>query len=313
MDIRGEDKIMSFIDKINQRKRDAEDFDSMSNSIDGKLRQIDRNKEDMRNTCINEILSNCYRKSLPLGDTYKDDHEDELKGDFSKFIITHRHPEGAIFYIKEAIRKGSPFAKKIMERVDKLVNDEFENKEINIDSLEPEQLVFKMTDDVHQKINDISDDLSIDEISDKIKSNVKDTAISEINRAKAEKQEMKKLEEELLNDPSMNSQTAVESALTLYDIKTERTGFYEPETIFMSMLIGNMNKLMNESYEGDTDYLKDALVLFKESDDEPTNYISEKAFIDSIRDYTCLNMIHTLGLEKFNGNQMMEFKYKFLK
>ena len=379
--IRGEDKVTSFMDKINQKKQAVDDFDSLSNSVDGKLRRIEREKEIARKACVDDLLNRCYKQSLPLGDEYKRMEDEPLSNDFSTYIMNRKSPVGVLYYVKEAIRKGSPFAKRMMEKVDQLVDDEYRDKEINVDTVAPEDLVFKMTDEIHKKIDNIGDDLSLEEISDKIKDNVKNTAIAEINRAKQEKQDLKKLEEEMMADPALNTQTAVESALELYNIKNERSSFYEPESVFMAMLVGKTNKLMKEAANNELfeEPLYDALTYIKESKidvnrlidaqtrvldrisnkidkyiekhgesdpeldkeydkeqdrmeklckmrrdgvtevdtndlkTESTNFLSDKAFLEAVKEYTCLNMLHTLGLEKFNARDLSAMKMEYVK
>ena len=46
---------------------------------------------------------------------------------------------------------------------------------------------------------------------------------------------------------------------------------------------------------------------------ESTNFLSDKAFLEAVKEYTCLNMLHTLGLEKFNARDLSAMKMEYVK
>lgn len=303
---KSENKVLSFMEQVQEQALVKEQEDSFKNSIDYKLKVLDKCEDDAKAVCLDKIFSKIYKDAVPFNDEYKTAYGDDLDKEFSDFIQT-RCPKGIEYYVKEGIRKKSPFAKKVLEAVDELVKDQYRDKAFNINDYEPKDLVFKSSDDVQQKLNLIGQELNVPEISQAVQNNVKQTAISEINRAKKEKETLKNIETELANDVNINTVEAVENALELRGLGKAKV--YKP-SLFQSIMINKTNNLvnMNESGELPSVYLYNSLeeifgkeTKVEESENSDTNAsLEELAFVEAVKEYTCLSILKALKLESFN-------------
>lgn len=302
--LKGEDKVLKYMDQILVNDQVQKEFDELKNTTNAKLRMLDKCKQDAKEECLNNIFSKIYRDAVPLSDEYKNAYVNDMNGDFPNFL--HKtYPNDLSLYIHECIKKGSPFAKRVMEAVDTLVNDEYRDKEINIDDVNPDDLIFKTTDDVQRKLDVISDNLGVNDIAEAIKNNVKDSAMSEIRRAKQEKESIKSFEDQLKQDPNMTSPEAVESAMELFDIREHgfRDKFYTP-TLFEAVMISKINDIASKKESGNVNEtpLYDAISEYKENyqDVNGTDY----AFVEALKEYTCLSMLKSLKLESFTKSDI---------
>lgn len=244
--IPGEKKVLSFMDNIDRRSDLDREKDELRNSLDGKLRILDREKAAAKNHCIRCIFAKIFKDATPLNDDYKTAYSDELKNSFGDFINNHSGGKSVDLYIREAIKR-SPFARRVVEAVDDMINNEYRTKEMNIDNIDPEELVFKSSDETTKKLDLISQDLNGEDISQRIKDQVRATALSEIRRAKEEKEGLKKFELSMSKDPSITTPTAVETALEMKGITDKR--YYTP-SLFESVVINKYNNIQKEIKEG---------------------------------------------------------------
>ena len=167
-----------------------------------------------------------------------------------------------------------------------LVDDKFKEKEEKINETKPElDLVFKMDGETEKKIDVINQDLELDDIAKVISDNVRNTAMSEINRAKEEKENMKQIETDLANDINVKSEAAIER-----------------ELLFEGIMIGKMNKLSYTTESTDDVYLynamKDYTGAFYEGGESAT--AEEIAFVESVRELTLLSMERALKIKKYS-------------
>lgn len=289
------DKVMSFIDRVNAENEKKKDMDDFTNSLDFKLRRLDRCKEDAKKQCIDYLMSDVYKKAVPLSADYKTAYCDKMNGEFPSFI-SKTYPDGLAYYIKECIKK-SPFARKITEAVDKFVNDEYADKEENIEDIDPAELVFRSSDEDNQrKLDVIGKELNIDDISDIINDNVKNSIISEVKRARDEKNKLKELEDNLKNDPAINSKEAVEAALEMAYAK--ENPFFTP-TLFEGIMINKMNTLDKNE---DVPNLYDAIKEYTNTTTDST--IENLTFVESVKEYTCINILKAFKFESFNPSDI---------
>ena len=300
-------KVLSFMEEVELDLKNKEEDDNFRNSEDYKLRLIDAEKAKGRGYCLDNIISNIYRDAVPLSDEYKNNCCNDLDSSFQDFMAL-KCPKGIEWYVREGIKKGSPFAKKVLEAVTDLIDNEYQDKALNIDDTPTDDLVFKSNDDVQNKIDVISKDLSSDEISQIVKDNVKNTAISEIRRAKEEKETLKNLERELAGDASLNTQEAVDEALALRGI-TE-TKEYEP-TLFEAVMINKHNKLERSNLDTSSMNVYRALSPFTESASNESPSLDEVAFIEAVKEYTALSVLNALKLENYRPSEKEELARQY--
>lgn len=290
--------VLDFMDRVKQKRRDEQKENEFKQSSTYKLRELDKQEKKARCDCTNMVFAKLYRDAVPLSDDYKVAHRDDLDDEIREFIST-RAPQGDIeYYVREAIKKGSKPAKDIQESVDTLVNNFYAEKAMDINKWNVEDLVFRTGEDTQQKINAITQDLALDDVTQIIRDNVKSSAISEITRAKKEKQEIEELENELSNDMKVKTEEAIDYRLALAGL-TERKVFNP--SLFQGIMIGKVNQLtkMQESGTLDSDFLYNTLEDYgmMESSKEPS--IEERAFVESVKELTKIQLIKTLCMEHF--------------
>lgn len=301
--IKGEVKVVRYMDQLEYNDQRQKEYDELRNTLNAKVRMLDKCKEDARHHCIHHILNNIYKGACPLGDEYKNAYSDELNKDFPNFL--HKsYPDDLNLYIHECIKRGSPFAKRMMEAVNDFVDSEYRDKELNLDNISPDELIFKSTDDVQKKLDVISDDLGTNDISQAIRDNVKKSVISEITRAKKEKEAIKSFEEQLKNDPAMTSPAAVEAAVERFDIKQHgfQTKFYTP-TLFEAVMLSKTNDINRKKEIGEFVEmpLYDVMREFRDNDETSE---SDYAFVEAVKEYTCLSMLKGLKFESFTKDDI---------
>lgn len=302
--------VLDFMDRVKQKRRDEQKENEFKQSSTYKLRELDKQEKKARCDCANMVFAKLYRDAVPLSDDYKVAHKDDLDNEIREFISA-RAPQGDIeYYVREAIKKGSKPAKDIQESVDRIVNNFYAEKSMDINKWNVEDLVFRTGEDTQQKINAITQDLALDDVTQIIRDNVKSSAISEITRAKKEKQEIEELENELSNDMKVKTEEAIDYRLALAGL-TERKVFNP--SLFQGIMIGKVNQLtkMQESGTLESDFLYNTLEDYgmMESTQEPS--IEERAFVESVKELTKIQLIKTLCMERFNLQDIRDMALEY--
>lgn len=289
-------RLLDFIDNIENEERNKKAESDFKNSDTYKLRMIDKSRDEAKKEYLTKVLSDTYRDAIPLNDEYKVAYKDDIDKCFRDFL-NERCPQGVEYYIKEAIKKNSGFAKKVLEAVNHLVDEKYNKLSLKLEEVTDEDLVFNNDKDEQKKVNVVGRELNTDEVASIVKDNVKQTAVSEIQRAKEEKEKLQAVEDELANDVKMNTPQKVEEAMRL---KGLGQGYYKP-SLFNGIMISNMNKIQAKMENGDNceystyDALKDYPMTLNESATP-----QELAFIESVKEYTGYALVKALKLESFD-------------
>lgn len=303
-----ETKVLSFIDQIEAERQNKIQDTEFTNSLEYKYKCLNKAKEDGKKECLNKIFEKFYLNSIPLNDDYKSACCDEIKSDINGYVKSRGYDDIA-YYVGEAMRKGSKAACRIMESVQAIIDESFKEKEMNINDYNASDLVFKMDDDMVKKIDIVSQDLELDDLSKVISDNVKNTAVAEIKRAKREKEEAKALEAELANDLNVTNESAIDFALELRGMKDKK--IFQP-SLFEGIMIGKLEKtsLMAESGAPSV-YLYNAMSDYGMSENNSFASPEEIAFVESVREYTLLNISKALKLENFNLSMIREMAQEY--
>lgn len=236
-----ENSVINFIDELNKQRRYQNAIDDVQADPVIKARRLEDTKKDGVNTCLNSIFTKVCQDSIPEinGRTASVDDLDKVVADY---ISRRTNGNDATFYVKEAIKKNknASVMKNILESVEKIVSDQYRAKSMDPDSITEEDYTFKITPEIDDKLTTIIRDNNLDDLSDVIKDNVRDTAISEVELAKKEKEDRQKLEEELTNDESITSENDVEEAVRARGLN--KTSVYTP-SLFESVMIHEFNKI----------------------------------------------------------------------
>lgn len=304
-----ENKVLGFLDHVKNAKEEEAQKKAFHNTSDYKLRVLGQEEDKAHGVCLDAIFSNIYKNALPLNDDYKVAHGEDLDAEIRDFIHD-RCPKGMEYYIREGIKRGSGAAARIMEFADDVVREFFDDKYAKVAELDLDDLVFKSGDDLQQKIDIINQDIGLDDVSQAIKDNVKSSAISEITRAKKEKEALHNLEHEMINDMSLTNEAAINDRL---EVAGYVTRVFNP-TLFQGMMIGKLNKLtaLAESGKLEPDYLYDTLSeygIVKEAGEEDT--IEERAFVEAVKEYTKFSIIKALKLENFGMRDIRDLAHDY--
>lgn len=298
-------KVFNFMDDVQKEMDAKKEEDAFKNSTDYKLRVLDKCHNDAKEVCLDNIFAQIYRNAVPLNDDYKVARAEDIDASFKDFI-NKRCPKGIEYYVKEGLKKGNPYAKRILEAVTDLVDGEFKDKAMNIEDYSADDLPFKTTENIVIKLDNINNELSGPEISQAIKDNVKNTAIAEITKAKQEKENIKKLEEELANDVNIRTEESVRNELEYRDM--EKVTDYVP-SLFESVMINKLNKLTPEYNSGNLQFenIYNTLEDFGKVTEGAAS-LEELAFIEAVKEYTGLQMLKALRFESFNKYEVNELK-----
>lgn len=304
-------KVFNFLDKVKALKDQEIKDQEFENSYDYKLKCLNKAEREAKDSCLNMVFGKMYKDALPLNDDYKVAHAHDLDCEMRDFI-KYRCPQGAEYYVKEAIKKGSNVCKRIMESVDKLVSAEYNDKANNLDEYNAKDLIFSSDEDMQRQINVVNKDLELDDISKIIKDSVKTSAASEILRAKKEKEDIKQLEADLANDMNVKSEEDIQEAMQLRGFNESKD--FQP-TLFQGIMIGNMNKFskMEESGSLISDYTYNTLedYGYTESSEDGSASKEELAFIETVKEYTRLSIVKSLKLEKFTLNDINDMANEY--
>ena len=306
------EKVFGYIDSLQQNKDNEIQDSNFKNSMEYKHKCLDKAKADATKQCLSRVFEKFYLQSIPLNEEYKTAYLADLCDDIPGFI-KKRDCEDIAYYVGEAQKRGCKSACRIMESVQKLVDESFEDKEMNLKDYQANDLVFRMDDATDKKIDVITQDLELDDLAQVISDNVKTTAASEIMRAKKEKENAKALETELANDMSITNESAIEDALAIRGLNQK--SFFQP-SLFEGIMIGKLNSasIMKESGALDSVFLYDALEDYgfvKESGDTEFATPEEIAFVESVREYTLLNMEKALKFRKYNLTELRDMATEY--
>lgn len=235
--------VINFIDEVNKQKRLNDELVSVQNSPEIKQRRLDNTKQCGVNTCITSILSKICQESLPEVNGRTPEPKD-LDKVVSDYISRRTGGKDATFYVKEAIRRNpnNTALQSMLNSVERLISETYEDKSIHPENITEEDLTFKMTPEIDDRLSQIIRDNNLDNLSEVIKDNVREVAVNEVELAKKEKEERQKLEDELMNDESITTEAALEEELRRRMVN--ETSFYEP-SLFSGVMIHAFNNTPN--------------------------------------------------------------------
>lgn len=234
--------VISFLDDLKKKRDMAEAEANLAVDPDIKLRRLQAAKDDGREKCLSYIFGQVCANAVPSpGEVpYKQAPVPDLDKVVGDFISSRTGGQGATFYVKEAIKRNSECAKNLLESVNKLLTEMYEEKEFHPESITEDDLQFKMTPAVTDKLGKIIRSNNLDELGEVIKSNVRADAVDEVIAAKKEKDERMALEEELMNNPSITTPEQIKEAVDARYNPRDLV-FYQPR-LFEGILIKHFNE-----------------------------------------------------------------------
>lgn len=272
-----ESRVLDFINRRNQEASKIKQMQDISNNPELQLRKINKEAENGKSICLNTLLGRLYKDALPYDDPTKNMSDDAARDIMKNFISDRTGGKDTEFYFREAIRRNnSTQLKNMLTEAEKISKDFVKQKSKDIGTINMQDLNFNMNLD-DEKLNDISKNLELDEIADIIHNNVQKALQDESDKAKKEEEETQKIEDALTDDDSVTDEASMESAIARMKMNNQPQ-IYQP-SLFESIMIGK-TKTMTESVDG------------------------RDVIYESIEEYTKLNIIKALRLEKFDMNSI---------
>lgn len=262
-----------FLEEIKKKEeRDANKID-LSKDPQVQARHIEQACNQCKIVSLDKMLGKIYKDAIPIEGPMVD-----VDKDISDYIKT-RTNKGTEFYIHEALKKTkSPFLSRMLEAANRMSRAHKERKEkmVSDGCNELSQLsMYNYDNQEEDNLKRITSDMGLDEISDIIRGNVKNTILDEIKKNETEQNEIKNIEAELSQDDTISDQQTMESAVSRMVRKRQiMTEFYQP-SLFEGIL-----KYYTESY----------------SDKD-----NSSLFYKTVCDYTLLSTMKALQLEKFDN------------
>lgn len=275
----GEDRIRAFLDSI--KASEQKEKERLRHQTDPTIKQrvLASQSNECRKQCVDHMLGTVYIKSLPLDDDFKQAHNAELRNDFSKYINNNKG--GALYYVKDANEKCNGtniYAKKILEAAEAEVRNFHDIMGIDFKGKNADDIKFNLDNEIKTRLDKVTDEVSFDDITNGIRTNVTNVAIAEIDRAKKEAEEQQALEDELAKNTDVTTEAAAEEWLKKRSTKT-RSKFYQP-SLFEAML---MNKTVTMT-ESASDF--------------------DEIFAEAVKDYTMVSIGHSIGFEKISPREV---------
>ena len=265
-----------FVNKLQEEENHRRDMDAIANSLPVKERKLKHCKTEYILGMMKELLGRLYCKSLPLDDEDCDANHEIMKGRMCQKI----DDRGGMQYITDACSK-SPALKKAMTAVEKACDKKFMDKEMKLSDVDPKDLDYRFDADEEKSILDkIESDSDFDTISSVIKKNVEDDAVKE-------DEETEDLEKRLQDQEEIDSEEKFESAMSIHYFKHPHV--YEP-SLFEAIMMSNV-KPYGESV---------------------TPEIVDQCFVETVMEYTALNVFKALKMESFDRETVKDLAAKYL-
>ena len=293
----GKTRVFDFMKSVSDTEEMKSREDQFKNSVHYKKAMMNRCQDEARNVCLDAVFAKLYRDAVPLSGDYKAAQCDDMDYDCKQFFAKQA-PKGMEYYIRGAADCGNVVAKKLINGVDKIVQEEYMDKAFHPENYSPEDMEFKLTDDVENKLDVLSKNLEFEDLSSVIHDNVRKSAASEISRAKDEKERNKQLEADLANDLSITSESAVDDRLSI--INAKKAKIYSP-SLFEGMMIGYLNKYHTESAQGNTievhPYQSMEMYVSEGTSVDTMEPAMVYAFMESVKEMTKVNILKALKLD----------------
>ena len=250
--------VLDFMAAANEQRQKDEAVAAHNALPEIKLRKIGMTKNNAVNTCLNNVFGTLYKKSLPVNDLLNSQtcvngcirryvNPVDLEHEIQKFM-SDRYGDNTAFYIHETLKKNpnNLGVKALIEGVEKIVNDHYRDKELHPETITDDDYEFKINPETQNKIDDLVQSLELDDLSEVIKSNVKTTAVNEINAARQDKEDRMKLEEELSLNNDVNTESAIDNIINIRN--ANKDPFYQP-SLFEGVMISKYNTVPRNQNE----------------------------------------------------------------
>lgn len=278
-----EEEVLRFLDNLHAETEKRAEEEKLNNDINIKYRKLDKECEKGKTYCLDTLLGKIYKDALPFEDPQKKCSDDTAREIIHDFISSRTGDKGTEYYVREAIKRtNSPTLKTMMDGVDTIVKEFYAEKVKDIGTINIKDLDWKIND---TKLDKLSKNMDLSEISKIIETNVQNTLKEESDRAKREEEYRQSIEAQLADDPDVTDDASMESALDKLGYYANEPKVYQP-SLFEAIMVGKGQVKM-----------------------ESTN---DELLTESIREFTKLNIIKALALESFNLEKIKDLANSYL-
>lgn len=271
-----DDRVISFLDDLKNTADKREKENAFMNSPDVKKSILKKNAEECKDKCLNYLIAGVYKNSLPLDEDYIKCNEIDIDNNMKDMVNNEVENKGLTCFITDAVKNGNMSLKELKEAVDNMVDTEYKIKSSDINNTDIKDLDYKFDSDRKSMLDQIAKDTSINDISKIIKKNVVDSIEYERDKIRERKEEDKKLEEELANDPAITSESALNRALAIRRYTKQEV--YKPG-LFEAILTKKSKSTSNMS----------------------------KAYTEAVKEYTFVNMCKALKIKNYNQDLINKY------
>jgi hypothetical protein len=272
----------TFLKELANNRRDAELSDIHRNSDEYKWNTISELQDQGTMNVASKVFTTIYKDALPFDASHKALYSKSLD---QKVLACMGKNSNADVYqtLKDAANKGSQPARVICESAEKEVKA-FCNKlyaeDVDIDDVENTDMSPDSTN-ITTMADKITSDMNADQVSAMISDNVRNAITKEMAATKAEDDKLAELESTLASDNNVVNEEAVEIALIGAGFTPNE--IYQPE-LFTGIMTGEMNKVINENWDGDQK--------------------QKKAFYEAVKEMTALQTLQAFGIIDINANNV---------
>lgn len=289
----GEESLKSFIGSMQKQQSVAAEQNRLNNDPIVKRNLLKAQINKCREDSLNHMLGNMYMKSLPSADVQNDSdiNEPELRSDLARFV---KDKGGVVAYIKDGCLReqgkdslAGKVLNRMMEAADEACMDYSSKMGIGLNNIQASDIKFSLDKEpeIRNKLDNVTSEVDFNELTDAIKASVTSAAIAEIERSKKEQETIKELEDSLRNNDTITTAESVQDYMSKQDKQRSIPSLME------SILIGKC-KDFNESTSQES---------------------WDKAFVESVCEYTKLALEQGLGLVKHNKFSLINLAASYRK
>ena len=278
-------RVMDFInakssemDKVAmQRELDA--------SPDIKMRKLNDEYQKAPSICIDAMLGKMYKNALPFDDPDHYCSDDDARNAVHDFISQRTNGKNSEWYIREALKKNkSGTLQKMLSESQKIARKFYQETAKNIGQINIKDISFNPSS-VDNDLNQITSKLEFDDISQIIHNNVQNALQDEADKARIEDEYHKSIENELADNPMVDDDASMESALV-------KMGYVKPTQVYQPSLM-------------------EAIMLAKTKVMTESSTHNE-AMNEASREYTKLSMVKALKLERFDARTVRDMANRYM-
>ena len=279
---RFKDGILGISENIKKAADDQKSNDLFRSTAQYKFKAIEKERNKCANACALQILGTIYVKSLPLDQDYKELHDAELRDDLGRYI-NDKNPNGAYYYVKDSYQANprATLLQRVITETDAVAND-FAKRMYLDPEISGDDVQFVMDDSIKNKLSE--KESSYEMLCNTIKTQVQDTALAEIDAAKKSEQEKQDIEDSLMNNPDIDTEAKLESALSMIQPKVHQPSLFEA-------ILYSKTSAVKESV-GEVDY--------------------KTELGETIKEYTKIALENAMGIEKYTIQKTKDLIYKYL-